>query len=233
MSKIVVPFPNRREAFPDAASLYAADGGRKYLNATERTRAMSAMAALPPERALFALMLAWTGARVSEVLALTPRSLQPGRGVVAFVTLKRRRHHVREVPIPPFLMQALEAHFDLLSRQQDETSAHTRLWPWHRSTGWQIIKRVMREAQIVGRAASPRGLRHGFAIGALQAGIPLTLVQRWLGHSQLSSTAIYADVSGPEEQAFAKCFWNEHNGADLVAALLPLTVKGQAFESGH
>jgi site-specific recombinase XerD len=55
--------------------------------------------------------------------------------------------------------------------------------------------------------ACPRGLRHAFGIGALQAGIPLNLAQRWLGHSRISTTAIYADVSGDEEKAFATRFW--------------------------
>src|SRR5437016_5888490 len=42
----------------------------------ERHRALAIMATLPPERALFALTLAWTGARVSEVLALRINSFQ-------------------------------------------------------------------------------------------------------------------------------------------------------------
>ena len=61
---------------------------------------LAAMQELPPEKALFALTLAWTGARVSEVLALTAASFQVEAGVVAIVTLKRRSFSVREVPIP-------------------------------------------------------------------------------------------------------------------------------------
>ena len=58
-----------------------------------------------------------------------------------------------------------------------------------------------------GRCACPRGLRHAFGVGTLQAGIPLNLAQRWLGHARISTTAIYADVCGDEEQAFAAMFW--------------------------
>jgi site-specific recombinase XerD len=50
-------------------------------------------------------------------------------------------------------------------------------------------------------------MRHGFGVGTLQSGVPITLVQRWLGHARLSTTAIYADVSGAEEMAFAERFW--------------------------
>jgi integrase/recombinase XerD len=41
----------------------------------------------------------------------------------------------------------------------------------------------------------------------VQNGIPLNLVQRWLGHAQLSTTAIYADAVGPEEHAIAAKMW--------------------------
>lgn len=189
----------------EGASLYAPGGGRKYLNRAERARALAAMATLPRSQALFALTLAWTGARVSEVLALTAASLQVESGIVAIETLKRRKHCVREVPIPPELMAALDRQFKLSASQRDE--ANRRLWPWHRVTAWRIIKQVMRRSSIAGRQACPRGLRHAFGVGSLQAGVPLNLAQRWLGHARISTTAIYAAASGPEEVAFAKRFW--------------------------
>jgi site-specific recombinase XerD len=65
----------------------------------------------------------------------------------------------------------------------------------------------MQRSEIVGRQACPRGLRHRFGVGTLQSGVPLNLVQRWHGHARMSTTAIYADVSGPEERAFAARFW--------------------------
>jgi integrase/recombinase XerD len=144
---------------------------------------------------------------VSEVLALSPSSFQIERGIVAIQTLKRRRHVVREVPIPPELMAVLDRHFHLAARQRDLRSGDSRLWPWHRATAWRIIKRVMTLCQIRGRRACPRGLRHAFGVGSLQAGVPLNLAQRWLGHAHMSTTAIYADVCGPEEAALAARFW--------------------------
>jgi site-specific recombinase XerD len=50
---------------------------------------------------------------------------------------------------------------------------------------------------------SPKGLRHGFGINATVNGIPLHRVQKWMGHAQLSTTAIYADSIGKEEQDIA------------------------------
>jgi len=193
--------------FAETFSLYSPAGSRKYLNAAERQRALAVMAKLPRDQALFGLVLAWTGARVSEVLALTPASFQIESGIVAFRTLKRRRHCVREVPIPPELILELDRYFQLSAMQRDPQEADHRLWPWSRVTAWRHIKRVMSFAHVVGRQACPRGLRHAFGVGTLQAGVPLNLAQRWLGHSRISTTAIYAAVSGPEETAFAARYW--------------------------
>jgi integrase len=76
--------------------------------------------------------LAWTGARVSEVLALTRISFQVESGIVAVHTLKQRRHVVREVPIPPELMQALDRRFKMSAVSGSPDKAMARLWPWSR-----------------------------------------------------------------------------------------------------
>lgn len=168
---------------------------------------MTAIGGLPSDRALFVLTLAWTGARVSEVLALCPLSFMIETGVVTFRTLKRRRFSMREVPIPPDLMVAIDAQFGIRRAQRDPVSAMQPLWTCCRQSGWRYIKAVMMEAGVTGRRASPRGFRHSFGVASLATGVPLNLVQRWLGHASISSTAIYADAMGPEEVAIASRFW--------------------------
>jgi site-specific recombinase XerD len=186
--------------------LYAADGARKYLNSAERRGALIAMQGLPEDKALFAMTLAWTGARISEVLALTASSFQVEAGVVAIVTLKRRRFCVREVPLPPELIGAIDRHFHLTNAPHS-LDAEQRLWPFSRTTAWRLIKSVMEKAKVSGRKACPKGLRHAFGVGTIQAGVPLNLTKVWLGHASLSTTAIYTAVSGPEEMALAARFW--------------------------
>jgi integrase len=61
--------------------------------------------------------------------------------------------------------------------------------------------------RLEGVPASPKGLRHGFGVAAVTAGIPLNLVQKWLGHAQLSTTAVYADAVGAEEKDIARRMW--------------------------
>jgi integrase len=213
MSNSVAAAARRTPGFHAERGLYTRCAERKYINAGERVRVIAASTRLAPERALFVATLVWTGARVSEVLALTPAAFQIERRVVAIRTLKRRCFSVREVPIPPALMQALDQCFDLVAAQRDETNAHKRLWSFCRATAWRIVTYVMIAAGVSGRAACPRGLRHGFGVGTLHAGVPVTLVQRWLGHARLSTTAIYAEVSGPEEDAFAQRYWRSMPGS--------------------
>lgn len=197
----------RAHAATPVSGLYAGDGARKYVNMSERAALLRQLAALPPERRLFVLTLMWTGARVSEVLELTAAAIQIEAGVVAIRTLKRRRHVVREIPVPPALLDELEVHFGLWRRQADTALRHERLWGFHRVTAWRMINDVMLRAGIQGVRATPRGLRHAFGVNTLAAGVPLNVVQRLLGHSSIKTTTIYTEASGPEEQALTARFW--------------------------
>ncbi len=179
--------------------------GRKYLTQGERRRALAAAMQLTDQRRLFVEVLAWSGGRISEVLALTAASFDLELSSVTLLTLKRRQPVAREVPLPPALVAEIDAVFDIRRRQPDR--AHQRLWAFHRVTGWRLIKTIMDVSGIAGQQARPHGLRHGFGVGALQAGVPVTLLKRWMGHAKLSTTEIYLDVIGPEEIAFARRFW--------------------------
>jgi integrase/recombinase XerD len=148
-----------------APSLYAAGGARKYVNLPERAALLSQLTSLPTPERLFVLVLIWTGARISEVLSVTPQCFQFETCVLSVRTLKRRRHAVREIPIPRELAAELDGCFDLQQRQQEALLASERLWRFHRVTGWRLIKYVMESAGIRGIRATPRGLRHAFGVG--------------------------------------------------------------------
>lgn len=146
---------------------------------------------------------------MSEALALTPAAIDLDTGVVSFVTLKRRKRGVvRQVPLPEALIQELAETFNLRARQLDPMMASRRLWSWSRVTAWRRVKEVMQAAGIMGIAASPKGLRHTFGVAAFQTHVPPHVIQRWLGHASLRTTAIYGDVMGAEERGFAVDIWD-------------------------
>jgi site-specific recombinase XerD len=65
----------------------------------------------------------------------------------------------------------------------------------------------MQKAGVAGAHASPKGLRHSLGVSALQSGVPLNILQKWLGHTHMHTTAIYSDAVGPEERKLAGRFW--------------------------
>jgi len=74
-------------------------------------------------------------------------------------------------------------------------------------TGGRAVHAVMLTAGLDGVPASPKGLRHGFVVAGLAAGIPLNLLQKWLGHAQLSTTAVCANAVVAEEKDIARRMW--------------------------
>lgn len=206
-----------REQLHDGLTLFGPCGNRKYLNAAERRRFLESVQRLPPIERSFCLMLAWSGGRISEILAVTPASIDIESGSVSLETLKRRRRGVvRQVPLPPAVLDEIDSIFDLRAAQRDPALATLRLWRFGRTTAWRCVKAVMASAAIIGTQAMPKGLRHGFGVRAVQARVPVPLVQRWLGHASLRTTAIYIDVTGADERAIAARMWYEPTDAAHV-----------------
>jgi integrase len=191
-----------------ASLIYDRAGNRKYLTAAERRLFLRAVENMAPELRTFCRVLSYTGARISEVLALTPAQIDASARLVVLESLKKRRRGVfRAIPLPPNLFDELDRVHHLSDSDSHLGSQSRRLWPWCRTIAWRRVKEGMAAAQVVGPQATPKGLRHSFAVTALQGGVPITMVRRWLGHSRLSTTEIYADAIGPEEQAIAGVLW--------------------------
>jgi integrase len=188
-------------------SLHGSSGARKYLNVIERQRFRRAVRRVSPQVRAFCLTLMWSGGRISETLALTPAAIDLDAGIAVLQTLKRRKPGViREVPLPHSLLRDLDRIFQIRTKQSDPTLASRRLWHWSRTTAWRRTKEAMAAAHLYGPAAMPKGLRHTFGVAAFET-VPPHMVQRWMGHASLRTTAIYGDVSGREERGLASRMW--------------------------
>lgn len=190
-------------------NLYDRHGHRKYLTPAERQAFLAAAETAPSEVRTFCETLLHTGCRISEALALTADRVDLSDGVLVFESLKKRRKGVyRAVPAPPLFLETLRTVHDLTTlHARLDRGRSVRLWDWSRATAWRRVCEVMDAAGITGLHATPKGLRHGFGIRAISAGVPLNMAQKWLGHAQLSTTAIYADATGPEEKRLAERMW--------------------------
>ena len=189
-------------------SLFLGNGSRKYLNPEERRLVLQVARGLGNDVGLFCWILVETGCRISEALALTWRSIDIDNGAIVFSCLKKRRTGVyRSVPVSEALTASLDRRFRIRDRLRKVPVADARLWEWCRMTAYRYICDVMRSAGVHGPQASPKGLRHGFGIAAVSNGVPLNLVQRWLGHADLKTTTIYTNACGPEERLLAERMW--------------------------
>ncbi len=192
----------REKAGSAGASLYSRNGRRKYINAEERRRILEVLSGIPSDERAFCLTLMLLGLRISEALALRPEDVQFEEGIVAVRCLKKRGTVVvREVPAPPELLSALKG---LAEGHEDPQE---RFWLWSRVSAWRVVKTVLRAAGVRGDHAMPKGFRHGFGVHAVRSGVPLDLIQRWLGHADIATTAIYTHVMGSEERAVAARMW--------------------------
>jgi integrase/recombinase XerD len=191
--------------------LYDQKGDRKYLTPQERRAFIIAAHRAEPEVETFCLTLAYTGARISEVLALTPRRIDFSVGGITIESLKKRKSGIfRTVPAPTFLLERIDSVHAVTTRRTDPFLQNQRLWSWCRTTAWQHVKKIMLCAGIYGPWSVPKGLRHALAVECTtEARIPLNIVQRWLGHARIETTATYANAVGPEERSLASRTWTE------------------------
>lgn len=175
-------------------------GRRKYVSDIERKHFLHAADRLPlPQRAL-CHTLALTGCRISEALGLAGHHIDAEQSVLTLATLKRRRSFFRVVPVPVELVA-------LLLQVPTTADDSAKLWTMHRATAWRLVAATMERAGVRGPMACCKGLRHGFGIQAARVNVPQNLIQRWMGHSTSTTTAIYLDAVGQEEREFCARMW--------------------------
>lgn len=182
-------------------SAYAPDGQRKYLNSAENMLFLDALPVLPEDRITFCLVLYFSGARMTEVLRLTPKKLEPETQILRIQCLKKRSKVVtRRVAMPDEIFERLEM-------MATNLQANERFWKFSRTTGWRIVKSVMRNANISGIRANSKGLRHAFGVRGIMNEVPGSIVQEAMGHENFSTTAIYLRVHDEESREFLKRTW--------------------------
>ena len=184
--------------------LYNKRSERLHLNAAELRRFLAAAHTAPVPQRLFALTLAYTGYRLSEARALRHGAIQLEARTVSVRTLKKRDQHiVREIPLPSVLV----SEFANLGGAENDLIWHKegRIIP--RITAYRWIKALMAEASITGPKACPKGLRHAYGTRAILSGVPLHMLQLWMGHASMRTTAIYATVLGAEQLELSDRMW--------------------------
>lgn len=197
-------------------TLYDPQGNRLYLNAEERAAFLVAARQRPARDRTLCETLHFTGCRPSELIEITPARIDLSGGTVTLRTLKKRKDSsgkqktaYRAVPVPPDYLDTLNTAHGIREAQKSLKRMNTPVWPITRQRVGQIVRAVMKEAGIVeGKHRCPKGLRHGYGVNATTNGIQLHMLQKWMGHADMKSTAIYATAIGQEEQEIAARMWS-------------------------
>jgi integrase/recombinase XerD len=157
---------NEERAAP--MELFDPQGQCLYLTREDREAFLRAAAAAPCQDRTFCLVLALTGCRISEALALTPKRIDLTGRAIIFETLKKRRRGVfRAVPVPADVLDTLGMVHGLQEAQNGKSDGalERRLWSWSRKTAYRHVLAVMAAARIKeGPHKCPKGLCHGYGV---------------------------------------------------------------------
>jgi integrase/recombinase XerD len=148
------------------------------------------------DKAMLELLYA-TGLRVSELVGLRLNDVNLERG---YLVVLGKGSKERAVPMGEIAMASLSQYLsagraDLLKgADSDALFISSRRRGITRQMFWERIKHYSLTAGI-SRNISPHTLRHSFATHLLDNGADLRAVQAMLGHSDISTTQIYTQVS--------------------------------------
>lgn len=155
------------------------------------------------DRALM-LMLYNAGLRVQELVDLNIGDVR--FDPIPHVVIVGKGRKQRTCPLWSRTAQAIRAWLD--ERGEPATGAplflNVRGERLSRSGVADILSRLVARANVTARhakAVTPHVLRHTTAMHLLQAGVDITTIAAWLGHSQLSTTHGYVEINLRIKQA--------------------------------
>ncbi len=146
------------------------------------------------DKAMLELVYA-TGIRVTELISLNLNDVDLENGYIKCVGKNKER----VIPIGSLAVNALKEYVDksrsILLKDENDQALFVNV-NGHRLTRqgfWKIIKQYKTQANI-DVDITPHTLRHSFAVHLLENGAELRAIQEMLGHSDISSTQVYAQI---------------------------------------
>ena len=147
------------------------------------------------DRAILELLYG-CGLRVSELIGLRTRDLDPDEGLVL---VRGKGSKERLVPVGAAARLAVRRYLRESRPEIERGRGEGRLLlnlrgrPLSRMGVWKILRRHVERAGLEKRV-TPHTLRHSFATHLLEGGADLASVQEMLGHADISTTEIYTHV---------------------------------------
>lgn len=146
------------------------------------------------DKAMLELMYA-TGIKVSELIELTLSDVNLSVGILHLHSEK----HERIIPIYSDALKSLTYYITnvrpavIYSSKEDTLFTNMSGQPLSRQGFWKIVKSYAEKANIT-KEITPVTFRHSFATHLLENGADLKDIQQMLGHSDISTTNVYAQL---------------------------------------
>ncbi len=146
------------------------------------------------DKAMLELLYA-TGIKVSELIELKVSDINLQVGIVHLHNDKKERI----IPLYPAAIKTIASYLvnvrPAIVPEEEEDRLFTNMTGTHMSRQgfWKIIKHYAESAGIK-KEITPHTLRHSFAAHLLENGAKLSDIKEMLGHSDISSTQIYAQL---------------------------------------
>jgi integrase/recombinase XerD len=184
-----------------------------YLTAAELAHLLAQMdrTTIDGERDYVLLALLYdTGARIQELLDLTPSDVRFVAPAVARLHGKGRRE--RLCPLLPQTARLVSRYLARVARPLDDRTPLFRNrygQPLKRHGARYLLMKYLDRARgsmasLRRSGISPHTLRHTKAMHLLQAGIPLITIKDFLGHADVKSTEVYVQIDvGMKREALA------------------------------
>jgi integrase len=140
-------------------------------------------------------VLAHTGVRLNELIDLRRGDVDLAGARVRIDQGKGRRDRI--VYLSGLAQRALEHYLAALPPQPPEAPLFYRAEGVPLGYRW-VQKRLHELGDEAGvKGVSPHRLRHTFATRLINQGVPITIIQKLLGHEDLNTTQRYAHVADP------------------------------------
>ncbi len=145
------------------------------------------------DKAMLELMCA-TGIRVSELINLKISDLDIKRSILICGDGEKERR----IPFGGRAGQALKIYLKhargafIKSEEKEILFTNFQGEPMSRQGFWKMLKGYV-EAAGISEDITPHSLRHSFAVRQIESGVDLKKVQAMLGHSEVSTTALYME----------------------------------------
>ncbi len=158
------------------------------------------------DKAMLEVMYA-TGIRVTELIDLDVDDVNLELGIIKCTSSKK----TRAIPLYPAAQKALSVYLrdvrDTMIAIPTEKALFVNVGGarMSRQGFWKILKHYQSTAHI-NKDITPHTLRHSFAVHLLENGADLGSVQELMGHSDISSTQMYAHmISSRIKSVYEKC----------------------------